>query len=124
MFSINILRKNAMEDNSKLIESLFEKAVDYSKTSITLFKLRTIEKSSEFVSLMVPYLIVVGFALSFMLFLNLGLAFWLGEILGQTCFGFIIIAGFYGVAGIFIRLFLYKWLKKLVRNQFINQVLK
>jgi len=31
---------------------------------------------------------------AFMLFINLGIAFWLGDILGKTYFGFLVIAGF------------------------------
>jgi hypothetical protein len=59
-----------------------------------------------------------------MLFLSLGLAGWLGEILGNAYYGFFVVAAFYGIAGIIIHFFMHKWLKKMVRNNFIKQVLK
>jgi len=40
-----------MEDNTKLLESLFEKATDYGKTSLELVKLKTVEKTTDVVTL-------------------------------------------------------------------------
>jgi hypothetical protein len=59
-----------------------------------------------------------------MLFLNLGLAFWLGEILGRTFYGFFVVAAFYGIAGIVLHFFMHDWLKKIIGNYFIKNVLK
>lgn len=113
-----------MEDNAKLIESLLDKAVEYGKTSFELVKLKAVDKASDAVSSFVPYTITIIFIASFMLFLNLGLALWFGEILGQMYYGFLLVAAFYGVAGIFIHLFMYKWLKRRICNSFIKQMLK
>lgn len=124
MFLKNIFRQNAMESPAEIIESLFEKAVDYGKTSLRLVKLKTLSKTSDVVSSLLSHLVVLIFAMSFMLFLSLGLAIWIGEMLGKTFYGFLVVAAFYGLAGIFIHLFLHKWLKKLVSDQFIEQVLK
>ncbi|MGB8491641.1 MAG: hypothetical protein WCE64_11350 [Bacteroidales bacterium] len=76
-----------MEDNAKLIESLFERATDYSKTSFELIKLKALDKTSEAVSSLIPHSVVFVIFAVFILFLNLGLAFWLGEILGKTFYG-------------------------------------
>jgi hypothetical protein len=76
-----------MEENTKLIESLLEKATDYGKTSFELVKLRALDKTSDVVSSFVPNAVVFVLAASFFLFLNLGLSFWLGEILGEACYG-------------------------------------
>ncbi len=70
---------------------------------------------------MLLYLVL---AAVFMLFLNLGLAFWLGEILGRTFYGFFVVAAFYGIAGIVLHFFMHEWLKKLIGNYFIKHVLK
>jgi hypothetical protein len=59
-----------------------------------------------------------------MFFLNFGLAFWLGEILGKIYYGFIVIAGFYCIIGIVIHVFMHKWLKKNINNYIIKQALK
>jgi len=124
MFLQNIIKTNAMEDNAKLIESLFDKATEYGKTSFELVKLKGVDKASDAVSSFVPYAIAIGFIAFFMLFLNLGLALWFGEILGQMYYGFLLVAGFYLVIGIFIRLVLHKWIKRRVGNRFIEQILK
>ena len=120
----NIFRQNAMGSSIGMIESLFEKTVDYGKTSFQLVKLRTLSKTSDVVSSLLAHTVVLIFALLFMLFLSLGMAIWVGEILGNTFYGFFVVAAFYGLTGIFIHLFLHKWIKKLVSDRFIEQVLK
>lgn len=119
-----MIKTKAMEDNTRMIESLIEKAADYGKTSFKLVKLKAIDKTSNVVSTLIPLSVVVVFVLFFMLFLNLGLALWLGKILGETFYGFLLLSACYGITAIFIRVFMYKWLKKLVCNNFIKQVLK
>ena len=113
-----------MEDNAKLIESLFDKATEYGKASFELVKLKAVDKASDAVSSFVPCAIDILFIASFMLFLNLGLALWLGDILGQMYYGFLLVAAFYGVIGIFIHLVMHKWIKRKVGNRFIEQILK
>jgi len=113
-----------MEDTSKMLESLIEKATQYGQTSFRLAKLQALDRTSEVVSSILPRLIVFGLSVWFMLFLNLGIAFWLGEVLGNTSLGFFVIAAFYGLTAIIVRLFLFKVLKNWVGNNFINRVLK
>jgi fatty acid desaturase len=113
-----------MEDNAKQIESLLEKAAEYGKASYELVKLKALDKTSDAVSSFIPHSFVFVLIVSFLLFFNLGLAFWLGEILGRTCFGFFVIAAFYALAGIVMHFFMHKWLKKTIGNYFIKQLLK
>jgi len=113
-----------MEDNGKLIESLLERATEYGKTSLELVKLKALDKTSDIVSTLIPHSVVFIIVASFMLFFNLGLAFWLGGILGRMCFGFFVIAGFYGFAGIVFYLFMHKWLKNVICDYFIKLCLK
>lgn len=114
----------AMENNSKMIESLFERAADYGKTSYELVKLKLIDKTSDTVSSILPHSIVVILIASFLVFFNLGLAFWLGEILGRIFYGFFIVAGFYGFTGIIMHFFFHKWLKKRISNYIIKMLIK
>ena len=113
-----------MEENAKLIESLMERVTDYSKTSYELIKLKTLDKTSDVVSSLIPHSIVFLVIASFLLFLNLGLAFWMGELLGNIFFGFFIVAGFYGIVAIVIHFFMHNWLKTYFYNYIIKQVLK
>ena len=113
-----------MEDNANLLESLLDKATEYGKTSFELVKLKALDKSSDIVSTIVPRLVVIALLSFFLLFLNLGLALWLGEILGKTFYGFFVVAAFYGFTGLIIHFFMHKQLKKIVSNYFIKKVLK
>ena len=113
-----------MENKEKLIEALLENAVEYSKTSFELVKLKALDKTSDLVSSFIPHTVVFVLVASFTLFLNLGLAFWFAEILGKTCYGFFVVAAFYCIAGIVLHFFMHNWFKNLVCNYFIKQVLK
>jgi hypothetical protein len=113
-----------MEDNTKLLESLLERASEYGKTSYELVKLKALEKTTDAVSSLIPHSVVIILIVSFMLFLNLGLALWLGEVLGKTFYGFFVVAAFYILAGIVIHFFMHKWLKRIIGNYFIKRVLK
>ena len=113
-----------MEDNTKLLESLFEKATDYGKTSLELAKLKTLEKTTDIISSLVPQSVVIMLIVTFMLFLNLGIALWLGDILGKPFWGFFVVAAFYILAGMVIHFFMHNWIKRLVGNYFIKRVLK
>jgi hypothetical protein len=114
----------AMEDHTKLIESLFERVTEYGKTSYELAKLKAIDKTSDVVSSFIPHTVVFVLIASFLLFLNLGIAFWLGEILGKTYFGFFVVAGFYVITGSVIHFFMHKWIKKRVCNSIVKLLLK
>jgi len=113
-----------MEDNTKLLESLLERATEYGKTSYELVKLKALDKTTDVVSTLIPHSVVVALIALFMLFLNLGLALWLGEVLGKTFYGFFVVAAFYIITGIIVHFFMHKWLKRLVGNYFIRHVLK
>ena len=113
-----------MEDNSKSIESLIEGITDFSKTSYELARLKAIDKSSDVASSMIPHSIVFVLFASFMLFANFGLAFWLGEILGNTYYGFFVVAGFYMITALVLHFFFHKRIKNLIWNSIIRQVLK
>lgn len=113
-----------MEDNTKLIESLLERATAYGKASYELASLNVVDKASDRFSSFLPQLIVVAIGGFIMLFLNLGIAFWLGEILGEFYFGFLVVAAFYGFVAIIMHHFMYKWLKRIFYDYMIKQLLK
>lgn len=113
-----------MEGNAKLIESLYEQAVDYGVTSFELIKLKALDKTSDVASSFLPHAIVFLVTASFLLLANLGLAFWLGEMLGKVYLGFFIVAGLLGVIAFILYFFMYKWLKKHFQNYIIKLMFK
>jgi hypothetical protein len=113
-----------MEDNMKLLEPLIERATDYGKTSYELAKLKFLDKTSDAASSLIPHSIVLILFTSFLFFFNLGLALYLGKILGEPYYGFFVVAGFYCFTGAIMHFFMHKWLKTSVRNYIIKQFLK
>ena len=75
-----------METKTELVESLLERTAEYAKTSVELLKLKALDKTSAVVSSMVPRWIAITFVAIFMLFATLGLAVWIGELLGKLYF--------------------------------------
>jgi hypothetical protein len=112
-----------MEDNAKLIDSLLKNVVKYGKTSFELVKLKALDKTTEVVSRAIPYSIAFILVALFLLFFNLGLAFWLGGILGEIYYGFFSVAAFYAIAAIIVHFFMRKRIKVLIHNFLIKQVL-
>jgi hypothetical protein len=119
-----MINQEKMDENVNVVEELIEKSTEYIKWGVELVKLKTIDKTSDVVSTLVPLSIVFLLLTSFLIFLNLGIAFWLGHILNNTFYGFFVVAGFYAVAALIIHFFLHKWLKKKIGNYMVKQLLK
>lgn len=113
-----------MDENSKIVESLLERAVDYGKSSYELVKLKAIDKTSDGISSFLPNTVIFLVVCTVVLFINLGLAFWLGEYFGKSSFGFFIVAGFYIFIALILYLFMRKWLKRILYDFIIRQLLK
>lgn len=113
-----------MEDNMESIESLFEKTVDYGKTNYELFKLRLIDKVSDGLSSLIPLLIILILIGSFLVFINLGIALWIGEMIGNTYYGFFIVGGFYGLVTLIFYFFTNKRIKRIFYDFFVRKIIK
>ena len=113
-----------MEEDPNLLESLLDKATEYGKTSFELVKLKTLDKTTELVSSIIPLTIVILLVITFLLFMNVGIALWLGEMFGKLFYGFFAVAAFYLLIGIIIHFILNKWIKRLIGDYFIKRILK
>lgn len=113
-----------MEDNSKLIESLLEKTAEYGKTGFELVKLHVVDKTSDKISSIMSHSFLVAILSCFLLFVNLGVAWWLGEIMGRIYYGFFAVAAFYAIVAFVLHFFMHKWLKRIFYDYFIRQMLK
>jgi hypothetical protein len=56
--------------------------------------------------------------------LNLGLAWYVGELLGKIYLGFFVVAAFDLIVGIVFYFFLHKWINKPVSDSIISQALQ
>jgi hypothetical protein len=113
-----------MEEKTKLLDKLLERAVDYGVTSYELTKLKAVDKISDIVSALIPGSVFCILIITVLLFLNLGLALWLGELLGKIYFGFFAVAAFYCILGFAVKFLLNKWIKKIIGNQIVKTLLK
>ena len=84
-----------MEEKDSLIETLFEKLEAYAKINLDLFRLKAINISADMVSSIASKLVVFVVIILIVISLNTGLAFWIGDMLGKTYYGFFIVAAFY-----------------------------
>ncbi|MDD4993906.1 MAG: hypothetical protein PHR83_16925 [Paludibacter sp.] len=112
-----------MEENINLIESLFERIAEYSKTSYELVKLNVVDKTSDVVSALMAHTIVKVIVACFMLFVNLGIAFWVGDMLGHIYYGFFAVATFYGFVAFILHFFMRKWMKRVFYDYLIRKML-
>jgi len=113
-----------MENNVTPIELLFQRAEDYSKTTLTLLKLNAVDKSANIFSyLMIKLTLLLVFTL-FMLTFSIGLSLWIGESLGKTYYGFFIVTGIYIIVGSLVYIFGANWIGIPVRNAVISEMLK
>jgi hypothetical protein len=105
------------------IEQLFERAETYSKTTIEMAKLKALEATTLVVTSLVSKMAVVITLSLFVLVLNIGIAIFLGEILGKPYYGYFIVALFYLITGIVLYFRLYPWIKKSLSESIIKQAL-
>jgi len=113
-----------METPVNSVEALFEKVEAYSKTTFELSKLKSLETTSVVVTTLISKLSVVIMLSLFALVFNIGIALWLGELLGKTYYGFFIVAAFYLLTGIIFHFFMHRWIKKPISNLIITQALQ
>ncbi len=111
-----------MENQSTPIDSLIDRVKIYVETRIDLLRLKAIDKSSSFISLLVSMIIVILMSFLFIIFLSVGAALLLGEMLGKTYYGFFIVAGFYLLVGLILFALRDKWLKAPITNTMIKNL--
>lgn len=113
-----------MQEDTNLMESLLERITEYGKTSYELVKLNVVDKTSDGVSSLMAHAIVRVVLACFLLFVNLGVAFWVGDMLGKVFYGFFVVAAFYGLVVFVLHFFMRKWLKRMFYDYIIRQMLK
>ncbi len=110
-----------METKINIIDPLLGRAEAYSKTSFELLTLKTLDKTADVSSTLASRSL---FALIFSFFaftINIAVALWLGDLLGKSYYGFLIVAACYALAAI-ILLFIHPFIKSRVNNTIIKQL--
>lgn len=113
-----------MEENSSVFETLLERAEDFGKTSLDLIKLKAVDKISSGASAAASKIAGGFFLLMFFILASVALSLWIGDLLGKSWYGFLIVAGFYGILGALLIFVKHNWLEKMVSNSIIKSMLK
>lgn len=113
-----------MDEHKSQLELLFNKAENYFKTSIELYKLKliisTIELMADLVSCFVFYLLLLMSAL----FASIALAFWIGHHFCSQALGFFIVSLMYVFITMIFTLFKNKLIAKPIRKKLVTHLLK
>ena len=112
-----------MENQANYLDPLIEKARVYGKTSIDLYKLKAVEKTSDISSTIISRLTAFLVLSLFVVMSSIGVAFWLGDYFGELYYGFFCVGGFYGVLGVLLYFFLHDWIKERTSNSIVKQML-
>ncbi|SCY02073.1 phage holin family protein [Flavobacterium caeni] len=113
-----------MKDKATIVETLVEKAEEYAKTSVELYKLKAIDKGTDIFAAVFSQAIVLLIVALFFLLITLGLCYYMGEILGKTHFGFFVVAGLYFLIGGVLYLFRNRLLDVPLNDFIIRQIFK
>jgi hypothetical protein len=112
-----------MEQQDSRLNSLLTQAEQYGKTSLELAKLKTVQKLIPVATAFTGKLFVMSAFYLFIFLLNIGIAMWLGSLLGKPYMGFILIASFYLLTAIVIHYLSAKLFRKPISRFIIQQIL-
>jgi hypothetical protein len=113
-----------MENKATTIEMLFEKAEDYTRTTIDLVKLNAVDKTADVMSSLLSRLTVSIVFVMFAFLVNIGLSLWIGELLGKAYFGFFAVSSVYLLIAIVLYIYKDEWIKMPISNFIIVKMLK
>ena len=102
------------------IEALSEEALHLAESKLYLWKLKAVNKTAKFASTGVWSICLILLGVLFMLMVNIGLALWIGEIMGKLYYGFFMVSLFY----VMLAAILYIFRRQLIRKPIINFVIK
>lgn len=106
-----------------LIESLFGQAKDYAGNRFELLKLKAIDKTSTVASAVITGIALLIVGLIFFIVLNIGIALLIGDLVGKSYWGFLILALVYAIAGFVILKGRNKFFKTPVSQMLISKFL-
>lgn len=110
------------QEEKSFTRRLYEQVEQYAKTTVELYKLRAINTFADLIAAIGTGILLWLIASMFLLFVSIGMAFYLGEVLGKWHYGFFIVAGFYILIGIIIYIVRVKYVKQKINDFVIKQI--
>jgi hypothetical protein len=112
-----------MENKSTNVEELFQKITDYADTRVDLFKLKTINRISGYISSAITIVILATLFIILLFCITVGLALVIGEWIGEVYYGFFIVSGIYLIIGLVFYSMRKKLLKTPISNKLIREII-
>ncbi|MEO5649772.1 MAG: phage holin family protein [Ginsengibacter sp.] len=111
-----------MENKTTNVEELFYKLKDYGDTRLDLFKLKSINKVSGFLSSLITSVVLMVLLFLVILCITIGAALLLGSLTGSAYYGFFIMAGIYIIIGLVLFYNKDKAIKTPISNKLIKDL--
>jgi hypothetical protein len=91
-----------MKELKNKAENLTEHVTEYMETYFALNVLKATDKAAGVASSSITGVLIMIFGFFFILFLSIGLGYWIGQQINNMLAGFAIIAGFYALLAVLI----------------------
>lgn len=105
-------------------EELAENIKELVNVKLDAVKLSVAEKSSKVASNLISVIIMAVIAVFFIVFFSIALAYFLGEVLGNTWAGFLIVSGIYLLVVLFVRFTRERLIRLPIMNSILSQLSK
>ena len=106
-----------------IIESLFSHSKEYVENRIELLKLKAVDKTATVATAVLSGVIFFVLFFIFFVVLNIGVALWIGDLVGKSYLGFLLLAAFYLLIGLVLFIGGSKWLKSVFTSMIIRKLL-
>ena len=113
-----------MENTFAKVEELADHVKEYINNRIASMKLSVAEKISAVLSNIIALLIVLTVFVFFIVFSGIALAFLFAKLTGEYYWGFLIVAGIYGLTGILVWTLKEKIIRLPIMNAILQQLFK
>ena len=106
-----------------LIESLFGQSTEFALNNFELYKLKLVDKTSNVASSIVTGVVLFIVFFIFFVILNIGIALLIGDLVGKSYLGFLILAVIYAIVGFVIFKSRKKFFKTPILKMLISKIL-
>ncbi len=112
-----------MENKLTSVEELYYKLKDYGDIRLDLFKLKSINKASGFLSTLIASVILIVILFLVLICITIGLSLLIGTLLGKIYYGFFVMTVIYIIIGLVLFSGRKKFLKMPISNKLIKELL-
>lgn len=113
-----------MKEDPTIIDTLMERVKEFTLAWLELNKLKAINRLAGVFSETLPDILIGVLGLTFLLFINLAVAFLLGDILGKIYLGFLVVSGFYLLLCLVLHFFMRGWLSRIAGNYLVRKIFR